>query len=270
MKNLKLSIIFNEAFKLFIIFLISYIWCLRIIKKRVYAIILAIAISIGAYLLINFFIKRKNKKSAIKSAEQEKVKQYTSALIFNTTSQNVNFFYDLASTRHKAEKRPDFVKILHPDGNVLLFPIFKFASLTSDDVIAIYNKTKRQKTKRIVICTNTVDQSVYKLCEILDKKICLLDYSETYSKLLKEYNLYPEIKEQSKKLNKTSYKDILTRSLNKSKAKGYFVSSLCLLFSSFFVRYSIYYIIVSTLLLVLSLISFFNPKYNKPISEEIL
>ena len=93
---------------------------------------------------------------------------------------------------------------------------------------------------------------------------------KTYFKLLKVYDFYPEKVIELKQSQKITINDLLAYSLNKKRTKGYFLASCIMLFSSFLVKYNLYYIIFSTLLLILSLISFINPKFNKKISENIL
>jgi VIT1/CCC1 family predicted Fe2+/Mn2+ transporter len=58
---------------------------------------------------------------------------------------------------------------------------------------------------------------------------------------------------------KLSLKDVLKNSLNRSHAKGYFISGLILLFTSLIVPFKLYYIIISSTLFTLSLLCMFKP-----------
>ena len=58
-------------------------------------------------------------------------------------------------------------------------------------------------------------------------------------------------------------KDIFCIVLNKEKSKSYFWLGIVLLFSSLFTPFSTYYIVVATILFLLSLFSRFNKIFNK-------
>ena len=65
-----------------------------------------------------------------------------------------------------------------------------------------------------------------------------------------------------------TFKDFVAFSFNKKRAKGYLLSAFLLAFSAIFVRTTIYYTIVATLLVVFAIISQFNTTFN--IKESIL
>lgn len=270
MKNFRLSTIINELFKVLIIFLFCYIWTLKFINNRIWAIFATCIISLIIYGLFYCFSTRKNKKAKLKKAELEKINDITNTFIFSSDIENLNFFYKLANLRHTAIKKGKHIFITHEDGNVVLYPFFTYRNFNSDDLIMLYTKLNKTNLKRIVICTNTVDDSAIKLSERLPEDIRILNSKDTYINLLKEYNLFPEIKHGLKNVNKTTYKDLLEIGLNKKRTKGYFLASIFVLTSSFFVRYNIYYIVISSILLILAFVSFLNPKYNKPASPDIL
>ena len=202
--------------------------------------------------------------------ERQKIDGYIKTFIFNDDLYSVNFFYKLASKRHNASKTRRFVTITHPDSKIILFPFFLYRAFDADDLIFIYNNMKSQNFNKLIICTNKITPDAVKLCKKINNNIILLDGEQTYLKLLLEYNYFPEITQNFDEVEKLSYKDLLAYIFNKKRTKGYFFSSLILLVSSFIVSYNIFYVVMSSLLLILALISFINPKFNKISIEEKL
>lgn len=219
--------------------------------------------------MIKFLSSKKQKKYAIKQEEQSKIQEYINSFIFSEDSFNVNFFYNLAKTKHNAVKKSKFVVIEHPDSRIILYPHFTYKTFCIDDVINIINKVKTLNTKRIVICTNKYDTNVPSFIKKLPIEIYILDGTDTYYELLKKYNCFPQPTKLEQE-NKITLKELASFALNKKRTKGYFISSIFLLFSSFFVPFKLYYIIISTILLILALVSFINPKFNKKTNIELL
>ena len=151
---------------------------------------------------------------------------------------------------------------------MLLYPYYKFEEFNTEDLILTYNSAKKLNANKLVICVNKINTNVLKIKDKLDIKIIILDKYQTYEKLFKEYNYFPQ--EFIIKTPKNSFKSLVEYSLNKKRTKGYFIASIILLFSSFIVKYNIYYLIFSSILLILSLFSFINPKFNKKIEDNIL
>ena len=84
-----------------------------------------------------------------------------------------------------------------------------------------------------------------------DKKV-----AEVY----KKYNFFPNQLVELNQSAKLKFKEFLTLAINKKRSKGYFFASIVLLLSSFLFRMNLYYIISSSVLLVLCLISFLIPQ----------
>ena len=106
--------------------------------------------------------------------------------------------------------------------------------------------------------------------KIKEMKIILLNSKDCFLKLIKKYNYFPKNLKNLNLQEKLKFKEFLKLSLSRKNAKGYFINSLILLFSSFIVRLNIYYVIMSSILLLLALISFFLPQKNYKLEDDIL
>ena len=266
-----ISSIFSMLFRISLIFLICFIWARYYIEK----LYLAIIVSALATIMIDVFIKIVSTKHqttlSIKKKELEKIEECKNSFLFGEEKQTLDFYYKLAKKKHEAVKKKEYVLVENVNGEkIVLFPFYTYRKFTIDDLIVCINKIKNIGVTKLVICTNEYETAVSKFADKMSLKILILNCEQTYFKLLKVYDFYPEKVIELKQSQKNTIKDLLAYSLNKKRTKGYFLASCIMLFSSFLVKYNLYYIIFSTLLLILSLISFINPKFNKKISENIL
>ena len=257
----KIKLILSILSRLFLIFLLVFIWVRFFIKKLSLAILISVSITILVDLIIKIFIKKKSKRESLKLKEQENCENMFFSL---ATSENyLDFYMKLAKSRHKAIKKGKYIIIEHNDGNVILYPRLSFTQLNPEDIKEIVLKLKNVSYRKIVIPCGEISKECYSFISKFEKEILLLDKSETYSKLYKEYNIFPEITVKKKESKKTTFKEILNFSFNKNKVKSYFLSTLALLFSSIFVKNNLYYCIIASILMIFAIISMFNPFEKK-------
>ena len=81
---------------------------------------------------------------------------------------------------------------------------------------------------------------------------------------------YMQIRDKGAEARKPLMKEFLLASISHQRAKGYLLASLVLLFSSFIVKMNIYYVVVSSLLLILALISLLYKPKNINYNENVL
>lgn len=262
MKKINLFKTFDVFFRLTLLFLFVFVWCRYYINNFWLATLVTLIITVVIEVLYNIILNKKNKNqknSLIKIAEIEK---YINTFVYGEQSYTLNFFLKLACSRHNASKKSDYIIIEHPDSKIILYPKFMYREFNADDLIYIHNKVKPIKPSKIIICTNTIDSSALKICSKLNINIVILDYMETFKKLLEPYNLFPT-QTELKTSSKQTIKQLIAYALNKKRTKSYFLTSVLLLFCSFLVPYKLYYVIMSSILLVLSFISFSNVRFNK-------
>lgn len=267
----KLSSLLSIIFRITLIFLIVFIWA----RYYIDSLYIAIIVSCLGTIMIDLFIKlirnKHDKTLSLKRAELEKIESINNTFLFGDENETLMFFYNLALKKHNAIKKKDYILIEHDNGEkIVLMPFYTYRKVNVDDLILCVNKIKKIGPTKLVLCVSSADSLIYKFVEKLSLEIVILNKEETYLKLLSEYNFYPDNLINLKEVQKNNIKTLVSYSLNKSRTKGYFLASCIMLFSSFLVRYNIYYIIFSTFLLILSLISFINPRFNKKIPKKIL
>ena len=264
----KVSRIFQIFFKFLMIFFISFIWVRYFIKSLWQSVLISLAITIFIGIISRIFTKKKNSQSQLKSKDRENAENCFFSLSMDKN--NLDFLFKLASSRHCCKKYSNCILVLHPESRIILFPNFSFASLSQDNLAKIVNSVVEHKPTKIVILCHSALKETYSFAKNFNIEVQVLDQYETYQKLYKNYNFFPEIKYSYKKDKKLALNDLAMFSLNRSRAKGYFFSALILIFSSFFVRTNLYYAIISSLLVLLAIISLYDPFSKNKTDNQLL
>ncbi len=266
----KILIILQLLLKASLIFLISFIW-LRYFLERLWLILtLSFAITGVILLLSSAYLRRKNKKNHLKQKERKDAEDMFLSLSYD--DKYISFFEALVQVRHKNIKsKKQYILITHEDkSKTILFPFLKFRQISIDDINAIIFSTTKDSPDKIVVCCNDFDRKILSYIKNLHVEVTIIDKYETYLLLYKEYDFFPKITMTASNEKKLSFKELIAYSFNRSRTKGYLLSALFIFFTSFFVQINIYYCIFSSLLLVLALISYINPKYNPSLKNELL
>ena len=167
-------------------------------------------------------------------------------------------------------KKTDYI-IFENDSEVcILYPQYTYDKLKISDIIGIYNITKKTNCKKIIICGNDFENGVREFATKLPIKIILLNKYESYEKLMKKYNYFPKDTIKFETTKNQTFKNILAYSFNRRRAKGYIFASLVLILSSFFVKISVYYLIISSVLLLFAIFSYTNTVYNQKLPDNVL
>lgn len=260
----KISLIIQEILKYFILFLLFFIWIRYFVRNLALSIILSIILSGILFIILYFFNYKKNNKNNLKIKEKENAENIFLSLACD--DKYIDFFVKLASKKHKnITKHKSYIVVNHEDVGVktLLYVDLSFDGLSIAKFIEIYNKIKKEKCQKIVICCkNIIDKNIYSFLTNFKEKIIILDAYDTYKKLYKYYDFYPEITKKYNNERKMVFKDFLAYSFNKKKTKAYLFSAFILILSSLFIPTTIYYCVIASILVVFALISQFNPYFN--------
>lgn len=268
----KISLVFQELLKFCLLFLISFVWLRYFTRKFVMSIILAVLISAFITLAIFLFKRSKTKKVGLKLKEKEDAENIFFSLACKNNS--IDDFVKMASKRHKnIVKHKNYMVINETENHTktVLWLDLSFAGLTEARFMEIYNKIKSEKAGKIIICCKEIsDKNLSVFCNNFKEKFLLLNQYDTYEKFYKEYEYFPEITIEYNKEKKMMFKDFLAYSFNKKRTKGYLFSAFILVLASLFVRASLYYCIIASLLVVFAILSQFNPYFNVKNNTQIL
>lgn len=261
--------IFQIILQVALIFFIVLIWARYFISSLWLSLLVSGIVTTIIELLIRFLQNKSNTAKNLKLQEKEDAENMFLSLC--TSSTPLNFFYELAKTKHKAVKKGKYILIEHEgDNNVALIPFLSFSPLKNDDLLPYINIAKKDKCKKIVVICSEIDPQTNSFAKNFDIEILLLDKYNAYSNLYKPYQFFPAITMKYKKDKKLAFKDLVAYSFNRGRTKGYLFSAFILFLSSLLIRPSLYYCIVASLLLLFALISYTNPYFNPKISKEVL
>lgn len=269
MKNNLLFVIIDNIFIFILLFTLNLIWCLYFFAEPLWGVIVAVAISVIEIVVYKLISRKKRAKNNIKLQELKRIQQIRDTFIYMPKEIIVNFFFKLASTKHTAIAKTSYV-VVGQEQKVIVYPMFKIANLSADELIDIYNSVKEQSVKKIIVLCNTFEQDVLNVIKNFSIKTLVLDYMQTYNDLLKEYSFYPEITQTQTGTAKYGFKQLLLLAFDKKKTRGYVVSALFIAFASVFVRYKIYYLIVASLLILMAIACQFSLKFNKSPQKDSL
>lgn len=262
MKNNLIFAIIDNIFVFALLFILNLIWCLYFISSPILALIVSVIASFFQILLYRLISRKHRHKNSVKLQELKHMQQIRDTFIYMPNNQVVNFFLKLAKSRHTASISKNLV-LIGQEQKVALFPLFKMDSIGADKIIEIYNDSIKTNVKKVVILCNTYDLSVLNVIKNFRIPTLVLDYKQTYSSLLKEYNFYPEITVKESTEIRVGFKQILLLAFDKKKTRGYVISALFIAFSSMFVKYKVYYLIVATCLLIMAILCLCNFKFKE-------
>ena len=253
----KIGLVFQIALRVFLIFLLFFVWIRFFVRSLLLTTLIALLCAAFVEIILNVIFQKHSKLKDLKISQKEECENMFLSLAY--AKNEVDFFFNLASTRHKAIKKKKYVLISHEDHNVILYPHIKFSPLSKDDITEILNTLKNEKFNKLVICCGEIMKDVLPFVKNFEIECSILDKFETYKKIYEDYDFFPKVTTTYKKDKKTTFKEMLSYSFNKSKTKSYLLSALVLLFSSLFIRFNLYYSIMISLLVIFAIISFFNP-----------
>lgn len=289
----------NITIRIFLIFLICLVWMRYFIDAIWLAVLYTALLTISVEFIIHFFLTKKKSKKSLKSEEEKLAEKISTTFVFSHSSA-LDYFYKLAKIKYSAKKLSKYIVItdkkdkgakldlddkaesndnlieienkeLKMENKTILYPFYSYSSITPQNLVEILKSVERQKATKLIVCGYKIDSATYNLAQkIKETKIILLNSKDCYLKLIKHYNFYPANLKNLNLQDKVKFKDLLRASLSRKNSKGYFIASLILLFSSFIVRLNIYYVIMSSFLLLLALLSFFIPKNQYKIEENVL
>lgn len=271
--SVKIYNFLNLFFRLILIYFIVFIWVRYYSQSIHFSIWITALVTFFVEIIIRMITGKKNNKLKLKEEELKKIELYNNTFTFNDDKYTLNFFYELAKTKHMATKKKEFVLIEHSTGEkIILFPYYTLRPFSADDLIFVINKIRNTESAKLVLCVSTVTKDALKFSSMMQRKILILEKDDVYIKLLKQYNFYPNQKDLFvlKETQTNKIKQLLKYSLNRKRSKGYFISSLILMLSSLILPYNIYYLSFSTLLLLLSLISLISPLFIKKLPEQVI
>lgn len=251
----KISRIFDYIFARALATLIIFIWMKYYIDDLTLSIIYTSVIMVCLIIIFDVVFSKKLKRNSLETDKKHK-EPIMNQLCLNSNSVNLDFFNKMLSTRHAV--RVEKTCLIIEKGNEKLPVYLKFTTtkLAPNNIVDIIKDGKDFGAKKILILCNGANTLAYSFAASIEgMDIIIYDDKKVYE-LMKKYDIFPEINIKiTKYAKKYKLKEMAAIALSKKRVKGYFLSSLLLLFSSFFVAYAIYYRIAATILMIMALVA---------------
>ena len=260
---IKFKFVLQEALKICMIFLFVFVWIRFFVRKFYLSLLISSLITVVCELFLLFITKKISKSSTLKIKEKEDAENMFFSLS-NSDSQGL-FLRKLFQKYSTVEKVCSHYIICKKDSQkYLVYFADNYDGLGCEKLFEIIKKFKKENIqKTIILCRQIKEKDVYAFVNSFDGKVIVLDEYQTYQKLYKKHQIFPEITNKLPTEKKMSFKLLVAYSFNKKRTKGYLFSAFILILSSIFVRATLYYCLISTVLLFFAVFSYFNPQFNK-------
>ena len=253
----RITPIFQSFFKLFLIFLICFVWLRYFVSSLVTTIIISALLTFVIDIISRIIFSKHRAKQELKNKEKQEAIDMFFAMAMKKTQ--LDFFVKIFKDKPSFATKKQYLCYEEEGSTIALFPAFSFEEVKVDTIAKAITQTKSQKIQKLIIIGGYFEKECFSFIKNFELKILLYDKFDTYTNIYKRHQTYPETIKKMEEKKKFSSKELLAYSFDRKRVKGYFLSAISLLFCSLFVRQTIYYSIVSSLLLVFGLISLSNP-----------
>ena len=260
----KLALIIDSLFISTLFSVISFLWLRRIIKNANLVYFFSILINLSLFVLILFLFLKSHNKKLFKNNNEKFINNCMNFLLVCDYKSYIEFLAKLTSSKH-------IEGFIFESNNNFLYINLKTELSPSDYFNAqeLFLKNKNNDSKLFFIFKNKSKQ-FDELLLLSNLNLSLIS-SDTIIKLMNNKNLYPiQVSEQAKQNIKQKINLFIkskTKGITKSHFKELFFSGISLLFISLVIPFSNYYLILGSILLIISIISLFK-KDIKPTEDK--
>lgn len=260
-KNIKFSdfmdfLIFNLS-----TFLIFFAWTRFIFKSTFPALITTLSVIVAINIFKSLFSSLKNNKTTLSKTKQKEIDNLSNYLLSLTNDESIEFVQNLYSDK----------KIINIKAHQIIFEQNYGITFSFEDAQIKYSKTLQLVKEAIINNVKTLGILCIK-CDYKDKlllenlkniNVNIIEIGTIHNKCKQNNIVIPNYFEQNP-TKKIKFKQLFDISLDKKKAKNYFFSGLLVFFCSAIVKYNIYYVIMSSILFCLAILSLKKPQTTPP------
>jgi len=259
----KFATIFDIFCLSFIIFLISFFWINKLFKINTLSLILSFILYILFFIFFTIITQKKYKVKIKNKKEKELYLKTKNSLKYLSIYNTNQYFEKLLSVSYLGN---NIYK-----NNKSFFYINFYNTLNCYDFV-IANNFYLQADKNFNLCfiCENINDEFKSLVSNSPINYNIFYFDDIYP-FIKNNNLFLESKELLYKKNNNKFlsiKNSIKNTLINIKFRSTFFSGLSLTFLSIFIPFSLYYLIIGSMLLFLSFLSlFFKPKNDKYINN---
>lgn len=236
------------------IFLIFFAWFNFFVRNIILSAFLAVFLSSVIIFIFKYFKNIGYQKNLSNQASQTAILKFKLAIQTYSSQKLISLLKRLVPASVSAVKSGN-IYFMQNNKKCVFIPC-----LQNVDEAQVLSLIKNIIADEIVIFCLDFTGSAESVCSVFkDRNIRLININKFYNILsAKQIEVQTNHIDLSKP--KVSVREILKNSLAPQKAKGYFISGLVLLFTSLIIPYKVYYVVFSSLLLLLSILCKFRKR----------
>ena len=258
MKVLKISKIFDFLFGVSFLFLICFVWVRYFLQETWVTLLVSSFITFAIVSLFHISQKYISSRKELSTQEIQNAKNISNNFLLLKKSEILKEFEDKLKVKYTTKMKSDYIII----NKKVLRPIFSLQTITSKEVLETYTKTKDENFEKIIIVCKNASEDAKEIVNYLSNiNLIILEQFDAYENIYKPLN-FEVPKMEIEKKEKKKITDYLYLAFNKSRTKNYLMISVFMLFSSFVLRYNLYYIVFASITTLMGLYSHFNKRFN--------
>ncbi len=265
MKLYKITNFVDKTFLTISCILINFVWLRYFVIDNVACLVASSVVGVFISKFIIYLSDKKHQKKLITNKTLQDINDCALSLSIMTKQESIEFFNNILSTTHQTCIKDDLIYTSTNNQVIAFLPYYHHNLLTNQDMLDILKQVKQKKLDKLIILCNEIDKNALLFAQsITNIKIIVYDKAAVYFEILKKYNVYPQKYITTQTNKKYTFKLLLVVAFNRKKAKNYLLCGLIFFVCSLFIRYSLYYIIMASLLFVFAIFSYFNKPFNLP------
>ncbi len=220
-----------------ILFFLCFMWLNYYHRSLLFCMVLAILIAMITTTILHLYKQKKERQQRKQKQKKKVVSNFGLQLLLSSPQQQQT--------------------ILSPILTPHCYLLFAKQVITFDDILPLI----QQHNKMAIFCYD-FDPIILKMIKRLPSHTIQLYNHEDIYQQLSEQNCLPQLPTIYEEEKHPTIRYLFSQALVKEKAKSYMLTGLFLAITSFWTKYHIWYIIFSSLLLLLSLYCLLNKRYN--------
>jgi len=248
----RLAAVANFLIRSFFIFLIVFLWASYFMSSFLMTFLVAILVTCLANYLWMLWAYRRRRAKNLSRVSQQRIAKIMLQFKFMTSAATLAFFGRVfeAKAMHN--------RIVVERGGVRynFFPLFHVEP-TQETIIACLQKCG--VGEKCVVAAHAFDGADRAFFESLDVDVVFMDGARVYDELLEPKKLFPKTLVTEKASVRLTLRRLGALVFSRKKVKSYIFVGVVVLLTSLIIRPSLFYIIMTTIIFGMALISFLRP-----------
>lgn len=255
MSRFRFISIFDCLFLIFVILFITFAWVQFFVKQIFLSLFISLMLTLSVIFVLRWLRIKKVGQNKILQEKQSNFTKFKLAIQTLPKAQLTTLIKKLIPARYYSKTNKGDITFIK---NNLYHTITCYFSNELTEAKLLELIKSKTADVLIVLCSSFTKDAQLISTSFNNIKIELLTIEQLYDIFIKN-NIEIDTSNINFKSSHKTIKDVLKNIVSRDKSKKYFVTGLILLFTSLIVPFKIYYIVISSILFILSLFCRFKP-----------